>query len=505
MTEAIIDNPTYLEHIRHFFTDEDLDHMSQRGHDLSTYQGVRKDAVSVSQLTAPPDASMPPPETGRAWSAERNQSFVNWITNGFPIGTPTLQQPVYGPAARVRKDVRDLSADEITALAGAFRDLIGRHPDDETSYFALAGLHGFPNSYCLHHQDLYNPWHRVYLRHFEDALRTVPGCADMTLPYWDVTSAPPDFLFQPPFDSYDVPVDIGSPDLFPGHPTTRRDAATIQQGMTDRDVSGAITQALRSPIWHDFNNFINPGSIVAAHDSGHVAIGGTMPKQEIAAFDPIFWFFHSNWERLWWEWQQIMQAATLWTFRSTIVSPSETGATLGNAVRFLRLPPFNVINPWTDTPAETTIDIAATDTSYARPHAAADRPDADQPIRPAFGNFAAAWRMRVQADPLVSVRLKGLNRLVIPGSFEAVLKADGEPVGRRSFFQPTNPNRCDNCRELGIIDLDFHVPGSAITGRDLTVDLEVVSSPAGMSPRFPLAAAGNPTLNVRMLLGEAAQ
>ena len=251
---------------------------------------------------------MPPPETGRAWSAERNQSFVNWINNGFPIGTPTLQQPVYGPAARVRKDVRDLSADEITALAGAFRDLMGRHPDDESSYFALAGLHGFPNSYCLHHQDLYNPWHRVYLRHFEDALRTVPGCAGvLTLPYWDVTSAPPDFLFQPPFNSYDVPVDIGSPDLFPGHPTTRQDAATIQQGMTDRDVSGAITQALRSPIWHDFNDFVNPGSIVAAHD-GHLAIGGTMPMQEIAAFDPIFWFFHSNWERLWWEWQQIMQA-----------------------------------------------------------------------------------------------------------------------------------------------------------------------------------------------------
>ena len=49
MTEAVIDTPTYLKHIRHFFTDENLDHMSQRGHDLSTYQGVRKDAVSVSQ------------------------------------------------------------------------------------------------------------------------------------------------------------------------------------------------------------------------------------------------------------------------------------------------------------------------------------------------------------------------------------------------------------------------------------------------------------------------
>jgi hypothetical protein len=230
-------------------------------------------------------------------------------------------------------------------------------------------------------------------------------------------------------------------------------AATADRGSADGGypAPGAITQALRTPIWHDFNNYQNPGSIVAAHDSGHVAIGGTMPKHEIAAFDPIFWFFHPNWERLWWEWQQIMQATTLWTFRSTIVSPSETGATLGNAVRFLHVPPCNRIEPWTDTPAETVIDIAATDTSYARPHAAADRPDAVQPIRPAFGNFEAARRMRVQADPLVSVRLKGLNRLVIPGSFEAVLKADGEPGGRRE----SDAERADAPRGGGpVIEID---------------------------------------------------
>jgi tyrosinase len=508
MTETIIDNPTYLEHVRHFFVEEDLIHMSFRGHDLSTYQGLKNDAVSVQKLTAPPDASMPPPETGRAWSAERNQSFQNWMNNGFAIGTPTLQKPQYGPAPRVRKDVRDLSADEITALARAFRDLMGRHPDNETSYFYLAGIHGLPDfAYCKHHQDLYNPWHRLYLRKFEDALRTVPGCADMTLPYWDVTSVLPDFLSQPPFDSYDVPIDIGSPDLSPRHPTNRLDAATIETRMIDRDVPGAISKAQRQPIWHEFNDWRNPGSIVAAHDSGHVAIGGTMPKQEIAAFDPVFWFFHANWDRLWWEWQQIMQATTLWTFRSTIVSPAETGASLGTAVRFLKLPPYNTLEPWTaesaSLVAENMISLSAMDTAYAQPHAAAERPDADQPIRPAFGNFSAARRMRVQADPLVSVRLKGLNRLVIPGSFEAILKADGQPIARRSFFQATDPNRCENCRELGVIDVDFHVDAAAITGRDLTVDLEVVSSPAGMSPRFPLAAAGNPTLNIRMLLGEA--
>jgi hypothetical protein len=502
MTDAIIDNPTYLEDVRHFFVEEDLVHMSLRGHDLSTYQGLKNDANSVLQLTAPPDATMPPPETGRAWSAERNQSFLNWIINGFAIGTPTLQQPQYGPAPRVRKDVRDLSTDEIAALARAFRDLMGRHPDEETSYFYLAGIHGLPDvAYCKHHQDLYNPWHRVYLRKFEDALRTVQGCADMTLPYWDVTSAPPDFLFEPPFDSYDVHIDIGSPDLFPGHPTTRRDAASIQTRMTVFGVPDAISQALKQPIWHEFNNVGNPGSIVAAHDSGHIAIGGTMPKQEIAAFDPLFWFFHANWDRLWWEWQQIMQATTSWTLRSTVVSPTETGAALGAAVRFLKSG-FNALEPWSEK-SESTISLPAMNTAYAQPHAAVERLGADQSIRPGFGNFSANRRMRVQADPLVSVRLKGLNRLVIPGSFEAILKADGQPIARRGFFQATDPNRCENCRELGVINLDFLVDAAAITGRDLTVDLEVVDTPEGMSPRFPLAAAGNPTLNVRMLLGEA--
>jgi hypothetical protein len=196
-----------------------------------------------------------------------------------------------------------------------------------------------------------------------------------------------------------------------------------------------------------------------------------------------------------------MQATTVWTFRSTVVSPTETGTTLGAAVRFLKSP-FIALEPWSET-SESTISLSAMDTAYAQPHAAAERPDADQPIRPGFGNFAAARRMRVQADPVVSVRLKGLNRLVIPGSFEAILKADGQPIARRGFFQATDPNRCENCRELGVIDLDFQVDAAAITGRDPTVDLEVVNTPEGMSPRFPLAAAGNPTLNVRMLLGEA--
>ncbi|MDQ2707547.1 MAG: tyrosinase family protein [Actinomycetota bacterium] len=34
-----------------------------------------------------------------------------------------------------------------------------------------------------------------------------------------------------------------------------------------------------------------------AHDAGHPACGTTMSTPDAAAFDPIFWFFHANWDR----------------------------------------------------------------------------------------------------------------------------------------------------------------------------------------------------------------
>ena len=42
-------------------------------------------------------------------------------------------------------------------------------------------------------------------------------------------------------------------------------------------------------------------TIIMAHDGGHLSIGTTMENQNVAAFDPIFWFFHSNWDRLFWQ------------------------------------------------------------------------------------------------------------------------------------------------------------------------------------------------------------
>src|SRR5690349_2525067 len=37
MADVVIANPTYIENVRHFFEDVDLDHMFNWGYDLTTY------------------------------------------------------------------------------------------------------------------------------------------------------------------------------------------------------------------------------------------------------------------------------------------------------------------------------------------------------------------------------------------------------------------------------------------------------------------------------------
>ena len=340
MPDEIIAHPTYMEHIRHFFDEIDLDHMNGQGVDLSTYGLLSARANDVYLHTLQPDGDMPP-DDDRKWSAERSASFLNWINDGLPIGVPSPAAVQTTAAGRIRKDAASLTADEVTTLTEAFQGLINRDPADPQGYFALAGQHWFPPpNECKHHNDLYLPWHRVFVRRFEDALRSVPGCADVTLPYWDITTQPPDFLFAPPFAAYTSPVEIMAPQYPAGYTTSRFDAPTIAQQVTTNAIPQTIADALTKFRWGTHIR-----AIWGAHDTGHPSCGPSMSTPDVAAFDPIFWFFHTNWDRLWWEWQQIMQATTYWTFRSTIFgSPA-----------FLQAP-LNTLAPFTET-ADMTIAL----------------------------------------------------------------------------------------------------------------------------------------------------
>lgn len=500
MADSVIEHPTYMGHVRHFFDEVDLRHMFSKGIDLSTYRQLKGNAERVFFQTRPPNAAMPP-DPSRKWSAERSASFRNWMRDNYPIGEPVPRTPQPGTGDRIRKDLRSLSPEEVDRLRTAFRGVMERDPDDPTSYFHLASTHWYPEpNECEHHVDKYNPWHRVYMTEFENALRTVEGCADVTLPYWDIKTPPPALLAEPPFDSYTLPREV-HPDYPAGYATSRENAETIAANVQLFGVPGMIDGAMAQYRWLSFNGF-EPPFIIAAHDMGHASCGGSMGSADVSSFDPIFWFFHSNWERLWWEWQQTMQATTLWTFRSTLgpLDPADPDADDSFATDFLT-PPLNGLAPF-GTSADRVIDLSAMGIGYELPASGESVPEpAVQPAR--FGRFTADRAFRVDPEPVASVRLKGIDRLVIRGSFMATLKADGEPVGRRAFFQSTQPRTCHTCRANPLVNLDFLVESSRITGRALTVDIETVTPAPGLDARVPLYACGNPTLNVRLLLQAA--
>lgn len=252
--DPVVDHPTWFGQIRNFFTADDISHMGAKGIDLATYQGVVDNAVSIYSQTS---GGFMPPDPAPKWSANRAQTFLNWVTDNFPLGTPPpptqariAALAAAAPAARMRKEVSTLSATEIATLKTAFAGIMARPPTQADSYFAIAGVHWYPaidqnpQFHCLHHENRLLPWHRLHLKRFEDALRSVPGCADVTLPYWDVTTTAPAVLYGDPFAQYALQAPIGH-----GYDplTTSRYAATdIASNMNSFGVPGQIATALSS-------------------------------------------------------------------------------------------------------------------------------------------------------------------------------------------------------------------------------------------------------------------
>ena len=95
----------------------------------------------------------------------------------------------------IRKDIRKLSVTERDDLVWAFYLIQRLDPEDDDSYFRIAGYHGEPfrgagygnpqwwGGYCNHGNILFPTWHRAYLFRLEKALqKQVRG---VTIPYWN--------------------------------------------------------------------------------------------------------------------------------------------------------------------------------------------------------------------------------------------------------------------------------------------------------------------------------
>jgi len=95
-------------------------------------------------------------------------------------------------------------------------------PSNVDFFGRMAGIHGLSfvknsSQYCEHRTVLFPTWHRAYLFTLEEGLRSVPGCENVTLPYWDPfykepTSTPVPWVFtQPEIDLRDGNPPIKNP------------------------------------------------------------------------------------------------------------------------------------------------------------------------------------------------------------------------------------------------------------------------------------------------------
>lgn len=210
-----------------------------------------------------------------------------------------------------------------------------------------------------------------------------------------------------------------------------------------------------------------------------------MGDQGVAAYDPIFWFFHANWDRLWWKWQRNARATDLQSFLSVVTDDSS----------WLTSSPFNQLPPFSETADQTVNLVAQFDVDYAGPPG--DKPSIPK-VR-SLGSTFARTRSFVPHSEQVSVRVKGIDRLNIPGSFLVHLRSDGETIARKAFFQSRRPRECGNCRKQGVVNFDFLVNRHALRGRKVDVAIELVRKDR-TTPWFPLTNAGDPTINARLLL-----
>jgi tyrosinase len=114
---------------------------------------------------------------------------------------------IVADGVRVRRSIVDVQADydagnkkELEDLMRAWKGIKALGPNEFKSFFMIGGFHGEPfrgpgaqtptwwGGYCQHGTVLFPTWHRAYLYRLENALRSIPRCGSVTLPFWDETS-----------------------------------------------------------------------------------------------------------------------------------------------------------------------------------------------------------------------------------------------------------------------------------------------------------------------------
>lgn len=231
---------------------------------------------------------------------------------------------------RVRKNLEELSrpenAAELNNLRHAFEVLIQRslvNPDDPRGYIHYADLHNDDSvGPCDHVNDVFQAWHRAHLLEFEKALQdsdpdnpTMPT-KDVMLPYWDWTARPSGQNGYPQIFEEQTTAD-GRPNIFYWPDQALCDKLTHkycdkrnQYPAGGPPYPADVINTILGDTWPRFGGTPRgPGSLeTRPHNHMHgTYVGSDMGDNTTAAYDPIFWVFHTNIDRLMEAWQELHQ------------------------------------------------------------------------------------------------------------------------------------------------------------------------------------------------------
>jgi tyrosinase len=215
--------------------------------------------------------------------------------------------------ARVRRQASPTDPNDPTLLVygNAVNYMRSLPSSDRRSWAYQTNIH---YNYCPHGNWYFLPWHREYLRAFEDIIRSltaVAGASTFALPYWDWTASPR------------LPAAFTSPTLSDGvtanplYDSTRQVGAgsTIPTELTGPAVMGNVYAQTRfesfassrpsgqtstSSSWQRRTGTYGPLE-GTPHNSVHNWIGGNMSTM-LSPTDPIFWLHHGNIDRIWASW-----------------------------------------------------------------------------------------------------------------------------------------------------------------------------------------------------------
>jgi len=260
--------------------------------------------------------------------------------------------PAHGSCRDIlrRKEWRALTDDEKKCYIDAVKCLQSRpahntsRPESWTRFDEFQATH-IESALGVHYLGQFLPWHRLFLRSYEHALRKECGYQGAQ-PYWDwsIDANPPNLISKSPIwnpiigfggdgvpGTYTLPPDPANtskilPEYFyhgcikdgpfadytiklgPGLLVTEH---CLTRGVNDTFSvylnSSMISYVLSFPTFDEFRvqleGMPEPPDI-GPHGGGHVAVGGDMTNYFSSPADPLFYMHHTNIDRIWWVWQE---------------------------------------------------------------------------------------------------------------------------------------------------------------------------------------------------------